>query len=227
MAGGKGAGGQVKAVSKYLALVLRHKPEAAGLVLDAQGWAPVPEVLAAVQRRFGAFSREELEALVRSNDKQRYALDETGTRIRASQGHSVEVELGLQPVAPPPVLYHGTAVRFLPSILEEGLVKGKRHHVHLSGDMETARTVDARRAGETVILEVRAAEMAAAGHLFYRSANGVWLTEAVPLTGCELNRSDHFRASAARLAGQGLPTRRQDRVCPVPPRRRHRIQFPG
>ena len=177
MAGGEGA---VKAVSKYLALVLRHKPEAAGLVLDAEGWAPVDDVLRAVRRRFGAFSGADLQELVRSNDKQRYALDETGTRIRASQGHSVQVELGLEPVAPPPLLYHGTAARFLPSILDRGLVKGKRHHVHLSGDIETARKVGARRSGETAILEVRAADMAAAGHLFYRSANGVWLTEAVP-----------------------------------------------
>jgi putative RNA 2'-phosphotransferase len=172
--------GAVKAVSKYLALILRHKPEAAGLALDGKGWAPVEDVLRAVQRRFGAFTQADLEELVRTNDKQRYALSESGTRIRASQGHSVGVDLGLEPAAPPPLFYHGTAARFLPSILLQGLVRGKRHHVHLSGDRETARKVGARRAGETVILEVRSGEMAAAGHLFYRSANGVWLTEAVP-----------------------------------------------
>jgi putative RNA 2'-phosphotransferase len=170
----------LRAVSKYLALILRHKPEAAGLRLDAQGWAPVAEVLAAVQRRFGAFSHAELEELVRTNDKQRYAFDETGDRIRASQGHSVAVELDLEPAAPPALLYHGTVDRFLDSILKQGLVKGRRHHVHLSGDEETARKVGGRRAGETVILAVRAGEMAAAGHGFYRSANGVWLTDRVP-----------------------------------------------
>lgn len=180
MAGGEGAHPPVKAVSKYLALILRHKPQAAGLELDEQGWAPVADVLRAVEKRFGAFTRTDLEELVRTNDKQRYALDESGTRIRASQGHSVEVELGLEPALPPPLLYHGTTERFLRSILQQGLVKGRRHHVHLSTDLETARKVGGRRAGETVILEVRAADMAAAGHLFYRSANGVWLTDAVP-----------------------------------------------
>jgi putative RNA 2'-phosphotransferase len=177
VAGGEGA---VKAVSKYLALILRHRPEAAGLVLDAEGWAPVDDVLAAVAKRFAGFTHADLEELVRSNDKQRYALDASGTRIRANQGHSVEVELGLAPVAPPPLLYHGTVDRFLPSILEGGLVKGRRQHVHLSTDVATARTVAGRRAGEAVILEVRAGDMAAAGHIFLRSANGVWLTDAVP-----------------------------------------------
>jgi putative RNA 2'-phosphotransferase len=176
------AGGQsaVKAISKYLSLVLRHRPEAAGLVLDRQGWAAVEDVLAAAQRRFPGFSRADLEELVRSNDKQRFALDESGSRIRANQGHSVAVELGLATATPPDRLYHGTAARFLPSIFEQGLVRGKRHHVHLSADRETARTVGARRAGETAILEVRAGAMAAAGHTFYRSANGVWLVDTVP-----------------------------------------------
>jgi putative RNA 2'-phosphotransferase len=177
MACGQGA---VKAVSKYLALILRHRPEAAGLRLDEQGWAPLADVLAAVQRRFGAFSQADMEELVRGNDKQRYAFDESGTRIRASQGHSVEVELGLEPAAPPRTLFHGTTGRFLPSILKQGLVKGRRHHVHLSADLDTARKVGGRRAGETVILEVRSETMAAAGHVFYRSANGVWLTDSVP-----------------------------------------------
>jgi putative RNA 2'-phosphotransferase len=170
----------VRAVSKYLALILRHQPEKAGLTLDAEGWAPVDDVLAAVRRRFGEYSRGDLEELIRTNDKQRYALDATGTRIRANQGHSVSVELGLDPLPPPAILYHGTAERFLPSILELGLIKGKRHHVHLSGDIETARKVGARRSGTTVILTVRSGDMAAAGFSFYRSENGVWLTDHVP-----------------------------------------------
>ena len=175
-----GAQGAVKAASKYLALILRHRPEAGGLTLDPEGWAPVDDVLAALGRRFGRFERAELEELVRTNDKKRFAFDASGGRIRASQGHSVAVELGLEPVAPPAILYHGTTDRFLPSILEQGLVKGRRNHVHLSEDWETALTVGGRRAGGTAILAVRAGEMAAAGHLFYRSANGVWLTDRVP-----------------------------------------------
>ncbi|HEX8584431.1 MAG TPA: RNA 2'-phosphotransferase [Allosphingosinicella sp.] len=170
----------MKAISKYLALILRHKPEAAGLSLDREGWAPVEDVVAAVGRRFGGFTRADLQDLVRSNDKQRYALDGSGNRIRANQGHSVEVELGLEPALPPPLLFHGTVDRFVPSILEQGLVKGGRQHVHLSIDVATAQAVGGRRAGKTVILEVRAGEMAAAGHVFFRSANGVWLTGAVP-----------------------------------------------
>jgi putative RNA 2'-phosphotransferase len=177
MAGGEGA---VKQVSKYLALILRHKPQAGGLTLDREGWAPVADVLAAIRRRFGDFGRERLDELVRTNDKQRYAFDASGERIRASQGHSVGVELGLEPAEPPSILYHGTSEAFLPSILEQGLVKGNRHHVHLSADIDTARRVGARRRGVVAILEVASGSMATAGHSFFRSANGVWLTDAVP-----------------------------------------------
>ena len=175
-----GRGAPLKQVSKYLALILRHKPEAGGLTLDAEGWAPVDGVLAAVRSRFGAFGRDDLEELVRTNDKRRYAFDGSGARIRASQGHSLEVDLGLEQVEPPPLLYHGTTAGFLDSILAQGLIKGKRHHVHLSEDPETAIRVGARRAGETVVLRVDSGAMAAAGHAFYRSANHVWLTDSVP-----------------------------------------------
>jgi putative RNA 2'-phosphotransferase len=167
-------------VSKFLALILRHKPEAAGLVLEEGGWAPVEAVVAAVRSRHPGFDRAALEALVATNDKRRYAFDETGWKIRASQGHSVAVELGLEPVPPPQRLFHGTNRRFLPSILEQGLVKGKRHHVHLSGDLATARKVGDRRSGGTVILAVRSGDMAASGEAFFRSANDVWLTDHVP-----------------------------------------------
>jgi putative RNA 2'-phosphotransferase len=167
-----------KHISKFLALILRHKPGVGGLTLDHEGWASVDAVLAAACSRFGNFSRPQLEELVRSNDKQRYAFDETGERIRASQGHSVAVDLKLEPVRPPPLLYHGTAERFLASILREGLVKGRRHHVHLSPDLETAANVGARRGERSVVLEVRSGEMSR--HAFFRSANGVWLTDHVP-----------------------------------------------
>ncbi len=168
----------VNRISKYLALILRHRPEAGGLRLDAQGWADVEAVLDAVRVRFGGFDPAQLQELVLTNDKKRYAFDDTGTRIRASQGHSVPVELGLEPVEPPSLLYHGTLERALPSIFDQGLVKGRRHHVHLSPDVETARKVGKRRGGLPVTLEVRSGEMR--GHSFFRSANGVWLTDHVP-----------------------------------------------
>ena len=182
MARGKNeAGAALKQVSKFLALILRHKPEAGGIMLDDQGWAPVDDVIAAVRSRFGDFDREDLEELVRTNDKKRYAFDATGSRIRASQGHSVAaVDLGLEPIEPPRMLYHGTSERFLASILAEGLRKMGRQHVHLSEDAKTAASVGGRRRGETRILEVRSSAMAAAGHHFYRSANHVWLTDSVP-----------------------------------------------
>lgn len=122
-------------------------------------------------------SRAQLEQVVAGNDKQRFVIE--GDRIRANQGHSVEVDLRLEPVAPPETLYHGTVARSLASIWEKGLVKGSRHHVHLSADPETATKVGARR-GKPVILKVNSAGMAAAGFVFYRSANGVWLTDSVP-----------------------------------------------
>jgi putative RNA 2'-phosphotransferase len=168
----------MRQISKFLALILRHKPEAAGIVLDGAGWADVEAVIAAVARRFGGFDRGRLEELVRSNDKQRYAFDESGTRIRANQGHSVPVELELERLEPPPLLYHGTAERFLASILAEGLMKGRRHHVHLSPDAETAIRVGRRRGGAVALLEIRSGDMP--DHAFYRSANRVWLTEHVP-----------------------------------------------
>jgi putative RNA 2'-phosphotransferase len=177
MAGSPGKTGAVKHISKFLALILRHKPEAGGIVLDGAGWADVDAVVAAVRKRHGDFDRADLEELVRSSDKQRYAFDEAGTRIRASQGHSVPVELGLEPLESPALLYHGTAERFLPLILEQGLFRGRRHHVHLSADVLTASKVGERR-GPAAVLEVRSGEMTE--QLFYRSANGVWLTDYVP-----------------------------------------------
>lgn len=165
-------------VSKYLAKVLRHDPAGAGISLDPQGWAPVTDILAAVERRFGPFCRARLEQLVRADDKQRYAFSEDGLRIRANQGHSVGVDLGLAPVAPPPLLYHGTKAELLPAILRDGLRKGRRTHVHLSADVVTARKVGDRRAGQTAVLTVRSGDTH--GCAFYRSANGVWLTEHVP-----------------------------------------------
>jgi putative RNA 2'-phosphotransferase len=161
-------------ISKRLSFVLRHRPDSVGLTLDAAGWADVDELLAALE-----LTRDELEHVVATNDKRRFAFDETGSRIRASQGHSVGVELGYQPEEPPAELFHGTVERFVPAILREGLRPVRRHAVHLSTDVATARAVGGRR-GRPVVLLVDAAAMAADGHVFTRSANGVWLVDAVP-----------------------------------------------
>jgi putative RNA 2'-phosphotransferase len=161
-------------ISKRLSLHLRHDPAAIGLTLSPDGWAPVDALLRAL-----TITREQLDEVVETNNKRRFAFDETGTRIRASQGHSVDVDLGLADAVPPDLLYHGTVAKFLDAILREGLRPMKRHAVHLSATVDTARTVGARR-GKPVILRVDAAGMTAAGHAFQVSANGVWLTAAVP-----------------------------------------------
>jgi putative RNA 2'-phosphotransferase len=174
-------------VSKFLSKHLRHAPEALGLTLEPGGWVSVDELLRASERAGFAIAYDELLACVETSDKQRFAFDDTGDRIRANQGHSVAVDLQLDAKQPPDVLYHGTVERFLAAILAEGLKKGKRHHVDLSRDVETARRVGARR-GKPVILQVDAATMHAQGIQFFVSANGVWLTDAVPAI--FLTRSD-------------------------------------
>ena len=166
-------------ISKFLSLVLRHKPDEVGITLDEAGWVDVDVLLAACARHNVPFTLAELHAVVSTNDKKRFAFSPDGLRIRASQGHSVSVDLGLEPITPPEVLYHGTADRFLPGIRAEGLVKMSRQHVHLSATVETASAVGVRH-GRLVVLTIRAGDMHRAGRAFYRSANGVWLTEAVP-----------------------------------------------
>ena len=166
-------------VSKFLSLVLRHRPDKVGLKLDGGGWVGVPELLRAVNASGFRLTPDELREVVGKNDKRRFALSEDGGRIRASQGHSVEVELGYEPRRPPGRLYHGTAERFLASIRETGLHRGARHHVHLSPDEATAARVGGRR-GRAVVLAVEAGRMWADGFAFYLSENGVWLTERVP-----------------------------------------------
>jgi len=166
-------------VSKFLSLHLRHQPADLGLTLEPGGWVPVADLLAGASRRGFVITPDELAEVVRASDKQRFALDPTGTRIRANQGHSAEVDLQLEPAEPPAVLYHGTADRFLDAIRRDGLLKMARHHVHLSPDSATAGKVGLRH-GRLALLEVDAAAMGAGGYTFYRSANGVWLVDAVP-----------------------------------------------
>lgn len=165
--------------SKYLSLVLRHQPDLIGIQLDDGGWVDVAVLLEACAKQGHGMTRAELDETVRTNSKQRFAFSPDGTRIRANQGHSIQVDLGYEPQTPPDVLYHGTTERFLASILKNGLQKRQRHHVHLSRDPATATAVG-RRHGRPVILRIDAARMHADGLKFYCSANGVWLTDEVP-----------------------------------------------
>ncbi|MEH0634873.1 MULTISPECIES: RNA 2'-phosphotransferase [Streptomyces] len=164
-------------VSKYLSKHLRHQPERIGLTLDESGWVRIDTLIEAAATHGFHFTRAELDHVVVANDKQRFAVE--GDRIRASQGHTVDVDLGLPPATPPPYLYHGTVPAFLGAIRAEGLRAMNRHDVHLSSDRETATRVGARR-GRPVVLSVDAGAMHRDGHVFRVSANGVWLTEAVP-----------------------------------------------
>lgn len=165
--------------SKVLSWILRHEPEAVGLVLQPGGWVEVDALLAACTRRGHEIDRARLEQLVSTSDKQRFAFDEGRTRIRAQQGHSTEVAPSYPPTPPPDLLFHGTVARFVSGIAERGLVPMQRHAVHLCQDRETAERVASRR-GDPLVLTVRAGAMAADGHVFSRTPNAVWLVAAVP-----------------------------------------------
>ncbi len=166
-------------VCRYLSLHLRHRPERLGLTLGPGGWVDVEALLAAAARDGHPISPAELREVVACNDKQRFSFDPSGTRIRANQGHSVQVDLQLEPVEPPSTLYHGTGDRSAAAIREHGLRKMRRHHVHLSPDEATAAKVGARH-GRPAVLRVDAAAMRRDGWTFYRSGNGVWLVERIP-----------------------------------------------
>lgn len=169
---------QVK-TSKFLSYVLRHRPDSIGLTLDAQGWANIDQLLKCAEESGRVLSRELLENVVRENDKQRFSFNEDQTCIRANQGHSLSIDLALEPLVPPANLYHGTAARFLDSIREQGLLRRNRQYVHLSIDEVTAVKVGQRH-GEPVVLVINAAGMDKAGYPFFQSENGVWLTGEVP-----------------------------------------------
>ena len=166
-------------LSKFLSFVLRHQPGSIGLTLDPAGWAEVDDLLQRCGQHGRELSRAQLEEIVATSPKRRFALSDDGRRVRASQGHSIEVDLGYAPAAPPELLYHGTVAASLDAIRAAGLQRMERHHVHLSPDVGTARTVGARR-GKPVVLVVAAGRMHRDGHAFFRSENGVWLVEAVP-----------------------------------------------
>ena len=168
-----------KSVSKFLSLHLRHAPHDLGLTLEPGGWVAIEALLEGARRRGYVITRDKFARVVADSDKHRFAIDETGTRIRANQGHSVEVDLQLAPAEPPAELYHGTGSASVEAILASGLERRARHHVHLSPDTDTAAKVGARH-GKPVVLLIDAAKMRADGHVFFCSANGVWLVDEVP-----------------------------------------------
>lgn len=165
--------------SKYLSFLLRHKPEAIGLTLDAHGWAAVKELVDRTRSKEVAFTAELISRIVNECPKQRFELDAAHGLVRCRQGHSFEVQLELDPVQPPEKLFHGTASRFMPSILSEGLTRQARHHVHLTPDRSIAAAVGARY-GSLVILEIASGGMFRDGYRFFQTTNGVWLTDQVP-----------------------------------------------
>jgi putative RNA 2'-phosphotransferase len=166
-------------LSRFLSLVLRHRPALIGIQLDRHGWSAIDTLLAQAREHGRDISRAMLDEVVLTNSKQRFAISDDGLRIRASQGHSIPVELGYEAAAPPEVLFHGTGMDRIPSIRARGLQRMRRHHVHLSPDSTTARAVGERR-GLPAVLRVLAGSMHRDGYSFYLSANGVWLTESVP-----------------------------------------------
>lgn len=170
---------EIVGISKFLSLVLRHQPEMIGLTLSNEGWANVDELLELATKHGKTISRDTLNVVVDTNSKKRFAFSDDKQFIRASQGHSVEVSLGYQPQTPPEVLYHGTAIQSVASILATGLHKQQRQHVHLSADKDTATKVGQRH-GKPVILEVLTGDMHRQGYSFFLSDNGVWLTDHVP-----------------------------------------------
>jgi putative RNA 2'-phosphotransferase len=195
----------VPASGKLLSYLLRHHPEAMGLPMDARGWVAIDALLDALSRHGHVTSRDELAAVVASDDKGRFSLEDG--RIRARQGHSVPVELDLVALPPPPRLFHGTVARAWVTIRREGLKRGARHHVHLSSDRETAAKVGARRA-RPVVLSIDAGSMHAAGHTFFRSENGVWLVEHVPVA--FLSEQPDAPAASPQDAKRGRPGWRRD-----------------
>ena len=166
--------------SKFISLILRHKPEVIGISLDEHGWAGVQELIDGVNRAGGHhLDSEKLEEIVRTDEKQRYAFNEDHTLIRANQGHSIPVDVELEEKLPPDVLWHGTGEKYVPSIELEGLIPKSRLYVHLSADIQTAERVG-RRHGKPVIYEIDCRRMVADGYRFFLSANQVWLTKDVP-----------------------------------------------
>lgn len=169
----------LKETSKYISLILRHKPETIGIELDEHGWANVDELIAGISKTH-EMNHAILEEIVEKDEKQRYSFNEDKTLIRANQGHSIQVDVELDETDPPEILWHGTGEKYVSSIDKQGLIPKSRLYVHLSKDVDTALNVGVRH-GKAVIYKVLAKEMAKDGYKFYLSKNGVWLTKEVPL----------------------------------------------
>ena len=165
--------------SKYISLILRHKPETIGITLDEHGWANVDELIAGIAKT-QSFDMAMLEEIVATDNKQRYSFNEEHTLIRANQGHSIPVDVELKEIVPPEILYHGTGEKYVASIDEQGLIPKSRLYVHLSKDEETAVNVG-KRHGKPVVYKVHSGDMQKDGYVFYQSVNGVWLTKSVPV----------------------------------------------
>lgn len=172
-------GKNLNETSKFISLILRHKPEVIGITLDEHGWAEVGALIEGIQKT-RPFDMETLEEIVRTDNKQRYSFNEDKTLIRANQGHSIPVDVELEAVAPPEFLWHGTGQKYVESIGRMGLIPKSRLYVHLSGDRETAVKVGSRH-GSPALYQVQSEQMAKDGYVFYRSVNGVWLTKRVPV----------------------------------------------
>lgn len=167
-------------ISRYIALLLRHHPEKAGLCLDEHGWVEVEALIQGVRRRYPEFNRAVLDEIVARDSKQRYAYNQNKTCIRANQGHSIPVDVELKQALPPTILYHGTGEKYVESIQKVGLIPKSRLYVHLSTDIQTAIQVG-KRHGQPVIYQIDTQQMIHDGFIFYLSANHIWLTKAVPV----------------------------------------------
>ena len=167
----------LKKVSKYFSYLLRHKPDSIGLVLDDQGWASIEELIS--KTKDFKLTKELIDVVVETNDKQRFGISSDGTKIRANQGHSIDIDLDLEAQTPPPFLLHGTADRFIEGITKEGLNKQKRHHVHLTESAAVAKAVGSRY-GKIVLLQIDSETMNNKGYKFFKTANNVWLVESIP-----------------------------------------------
>jgi putative RNA 2'-phosphotransferase len=180
-------------ISKFLSMILRHRPEEAGVTLDKNGWVDVDELINLCGENLGVnFTREQLRQMIAENDKPRFSFNEDETKIKANYGHSVPVDLALEPATPPEILYHGTAIRFLDNIQKEGIMRRARNYVHLSADEETALEVGSRH-GKPIVLNVDTGKMARDGFTFFKTNENTWLTEKVPKQYVDFPDVDFFK----------------------------------
>lgn len=179
---------RLERLSKFISMILRHKPQVIGITLDEHGWADVDELIEGINETGEEveFSKATLETIVKTDKKQRYSVSQDKTLIRANQGHSIPVDVELEKKEPPKILYHGTGVKSVKAIQEQGLLPMERLYVHLSTDVETATNVG-KRHGTPVIFKVNTEQMQKDGYDFFQSVNGVWLTKEVPAKYLELN----------------------------------------